>query len=61
MAGTGRDTKVINVGEMSNKGIELTLNGKILKSENFSWDVNLNFSKTIINLLHFLQMLKICF
>nr|WP_199161863.1 SusC/RagA family TonB-linked outer membrane protein [Elizabethkingia sp. ASV34] len=43
--GTGRDTKVINVGEMSNKGVELTLNGKILKSENFSWDVNLNFSK----------------
>ena len=26
--GTGRDTKVINVGEMSNKGVELTLNGK---------------------------------
>lgn len=59
--GTGRDTKVINVGEMANKGVELTLNGKILKSENFSWDINLNFSKTIINLLRFLRMPRIYF
>lgn len=44
---TGRVSKVINVGQMSNKGIELVLNSKILKSEDFSWDVNVNFAKNI--------------
>ncbi|MNK33835.1 Ferrienterobactin receptor precursor [compost metagenome] len=43
--GTGAVQANINVGEMSNKGIEVILNGKILKSEDFSWDVNVNFAK----------------
>ncbi|WP_433625249.1 SusC/RagA family TonB-linked outer membrane protein [Chryseobacterium cucumeris] len=43
--GTGNVTKQVNVGEMRNKGIEVVLNGKILKSDDFSWDVNLNFAK----------------
>lgn len=44
---TGFGTKIINVGEMSNKGIELVLGGKVLKSNDFSWDVTLNFAKNI--------------
>ena len=43
--GTGNSTRSVNVGEMRNKGFEVVLNGKILKSENFSWDVNLNVAK----------------
>ncbi len=43
--GTGNSTKQVNVGEMRNKGIEVVLNGKILKSDDFSWDVNVNFAK----------------
>lgn len=43
----GFNTKIINVGEMSNKGIELVLGGKIIKTNNFSWDVNLNFAKNV--------------
>lgn len=43
--GTGNSTKQVNVGEMRNKGVEVVLNGKILKSEDFSWDVNVNFAK----------------
>ncbi|WP_027384654.1 SusC/RagA family TonB-linked outer membrane protein [Epilithonimonas caeni] len=43
--GTGAVQANINVGEMSNKGIELVLNGKILKSQDFSWDMTLNFAK----------------
>lgn len=44
---TGYTTKIINVGEMSNKGLEVVLNGKILKSNSFSWDVNINFAKNV--------------
>lgn len=43
--GTGAIRANINVGEMSNKGIEVVLNGKILKSQDFSWDMTLNFAK----------------
>lgn len=50
-AGTGNTSKIINVGEMSNKGIELQLNAKILKHQDFSWDVNINFAKNINNVV----------
>ena len=43
--GTGNSTRQVNVGEMRNKGFEVVLNGKILKSEDFSWDMNVNFAK----------------
>lgn len=33
-----------NVGGMSNKGIELTLNANVVKSKNFSWNTSLNLS-----------------
>jgi TonB-linked SusC/RagA family outer membrane protein len=34
-------TTMANVGDLSNKGIELTLNANILNKADFSWDVNL--------------------
>jgi TonB-linked SusC/RagA family outer membrane protein len=33
-----------NVGDLSNKGIELTLNANILNKADFSWDVNLSLA-----------------
>lgn len=33
-----------NVGDMSNTGIEVALNGNILRRKNFSWDAYLNFT-----------------
>jgi len=36
-----------NVGTVSNKGIELTLNGVPIKNENFTWTTTLTFSKNI--------------
>jgi TonB-linked SusC/RagA family outer membrane protein len=33
-----------NVGSMTNRGIEITLNGTILSGKNFSWTSNLNFT-----------------
>ncbi|NOX48420.1 MAG: SusC/RagA family TonB-linked outer membrane protein [Chlorobi bacterium] len=41
---TGFSTKYFNAGEMQNKGIELQLNGVPMKSDNFRWDVTLNWS-----------------
>ncbi|KFC59408.1 hypothetical protein FEM08_18110 [Flavobacterium gilvum] len=37
----------INVGEISNKGIELQIGGIPIKKENFKWDVNYNLSYNI--------------
>lgn len=38
-------TMLANVGELSNKGIELTLNANIIKKTDFTLDANLNFAK----------------
>ncbi|RDI13418.1 SusC/RagA family TonB-linked outer membrane protein [Flavobacterium sp. AG291] len=38
-------TMLANVGDLSNKGIELTLNANIIQKENFTWDANFNFAK----------------
>lgn len=42
---TGYDSKVINAGEITNKGIEAVLYGTPLKSPGFTWDVAINFAK----------------
>ncbi|PWB23786.1 SusC/RagA family TonB-linked outer membrane protein [Flavobacterium sp. HTF] len=36
-----------NVGEMSNKGVELTLNANIIKGDKFSWDANLTLGHNV--------------
>ncbi len=42
---SGAQNRIVNSGETNSKGIELSLNGAIIKSADFRWDVNLNFSK----------------
>jgi len=46
-------TLVANVGSMSNKGIEIALNGTPVKARNFSWDSygNIAFNKNMITSL----------
>ena len=41
---TGYATAAVNSGTMKNQGIELILRGTPVRKNNFSWDVNLNFS-----------------
>jgi len=42
---TGMPNSVLqNVGAMYNRGIEITLNGSIVKKKDFSWDASLNFT-----------------
>lgn len=42
---TGYSKKYVNSGTIQNKGIELTLYGTPIKTGNFSWDINLNFTR----------------
>lgn len=40
----GYDTKLMNVGEMANRGLELMLSGTPVRNQNFSWDIFVNYS-----------------
>ena len=41
---TGFDSKLTNIGAISNKGLELSINTVNIKSENFTWETSLNIS-----------------
>ncbi len=42
---SGYNYRLINAGEIENKGIEIALNTRPIETNDFSWDLNLNFSK----------------
>lgn len=44
---SGYGAALINVGELTNKGIELLVSGTPVKNEKFSWDLSLNLSNNI--------------
>jgi TonB-linked SusC/RagA family outer membrane protein len=48
---SGFTTKAINAGEIQTKGIEIALNGEIVKTQDFSWSAIVNWSKsrTVVN------------
>mgnify|MGYP003574962245 FL=1 len=41
---TGFKTKLVNSGSIENKGLEVSLNGKVVKTKNFEWSSNFNIS-----------------
>ncbi len=41
----GYDTKLMNVGKMTNKGLELMVNVTPVRTTDFQWDVTFNFAK----------------
>jgi len=43
-ASTGYLNRYVNIGSMTNKGVELTISGSPIKNKNFTWDVSANFS-----------------
>lgn len=50
---TGYNYRYINAGEIRNQGVELSLNGAPVQTDNFSWNVSLNFARnrnTILSL-----------
>ena len=42
---SGYNYRLVNAGEIQNKGIELALNGRVLQIKDFAWDAGVNFSK----------------
>ncbi|WP_028296161.1 SusC/RagA family TonB-linked outer membrane protein [Olivibacter sitiensis] len=43
---TGFSSTTVNAGQMINSTIEVALNGTLIKKQNFSWDLGLNFTYT---------------
>lgn len=41
---TGFTSLITNAGEIENKGIEVSLNGSIIRQTDFSWDIDLNYT-----------------
>ncbi|AEM71660.1 TonB-dependent receptor plug [Allomuricauda ruestringensis DSM 13258] len=41
---SGASSSLINIGEIENMGLEVDLNGTVLKSADFSWDLGLNYT-----------------
>ena len=44
-ASTGYTGKLLNAGEIENKGIEVALNAMPVKNDNFTWAINANWTK----------------
>jgi TonB-linked SusC/RagA family outer membrane protein len=44
---TGFTTRTLNAGQLSNKGVEISLSGTPIKSDKFSWDIAVNFTHNI--------------
>src|SRR6478752_1525 len=42
---TGYNSKYLNAATVDNKGVELSLYGTPVKKQDFSWDVNINWSR----------------
>jgi len=42
---TGYNSKFVNAGEVTNKGVELSLYGEPIRTDDFNWKVNVNWSK----------------
>lgn len=43
---TGYASRIINAGEIQNKGIEAVLNARVVENSKFTWDVTANFTRT---------------
>jgi TonB-linked SusC/RagA family outer membrane protein len=48
---TGYNSKFVNAGEITNKGVELSLYGEPIRRDNFNWKVNVNWSKNTNNVV----------
>ncbi|MDR3062397.1 MAG: TonB-dependent receptor [Dysgonamonadaceae bacterium] len=44
---TGFSTQLQNVGTLTNKGLELTINGNVIEKKQFNWTVSANVAKNI--------------
>ena len=52
---TGYNSKVINAGEIENKGIELAISGTPVRTNDFTWNISLNWSKNVNKVISLLE------
>jgi len=60
--GTGYTSKVLNAGEIENYGVELSLFGSPIKTTDFNWNVNVNWTKnenTVLSLAEGIENLQL--
>jgi TonB-linked SusC/RagA family outer membrane protein len=48
---SGYVSQIVNVGSISNKGVELAISGSPIRAKNFLWDVQVNFAKNKNNVV----------
>jgi TonB-linked SusC/RagA family outer membrane protein len=48
---TGLRTETVNIGDISNKGLELSVNAKVIDRKNLSWTILANISKNVNEIL----------
>ncbi len=44
---TGYGSYVVNAGEIQNRGVEVLLQGSLVRTKDFEWDLSLNFTKNV--------------
>jgi len=44
---TGYNSRLTNIGQIKNKGVEILLTGTAIRTTDFSWDLSANFSRNI--------------
>ncbi|MBS0011010.1 MAG: hypothetical protein KFF49_06355, partial [Bacteroidales bacterium] len=57
-AATGYSSFRENIGEISNKGVEILLGGSPVRTNNLSWDVSVNFSRNVNELVELTEDLE---
>lgn len=59
---TGFTSKILNAGEIENKGVEISAYGSPIKNEDFTWNVNVNWSRnrnTVVSLVDGIENLQL--
>ncbi|MFD2248549.1 SusC/RagA family TonB-linked outer membrane protein [Pontibacter ruber] len=58
-AATGYTSRMINAGKIENKGVEVSLNAAPIQTDNFSWNVTVNWAKNQNKILELTEDQKI--
>ncbi|WP_194850112.1 SusC/RagA family TonB-linked outer membrane protein [Nonlabens antarcticus] len=59
---TGFSSTFVNAGSLRNRGLEIFLSGKLVQTEDFSWDLSVNFNKNnseVLSLIDDVESLEI--
>jgi TonB-linked SusC/RagA family outer membrane protein len=59
--GTGFAYQFINAGKINNKGVEISLTAKPVRSEKFTWDMTFNFARNVNKIVKLDPNIKVAF